>query len=67
MPIYKFKCIDCDEEFESIERMGAEIACCPKCWMPGERMHGNELPSPPKLIAGCGGFHSPSFGERKYG
>lgn len=67
MPIYKYKCLTCDEEFDSIESMGNEISYCPKCKMISKRLHGVDIPSPPKLIPGCGGFYSPSFGERKYG
>jgi len=67
MPIYKFKCLTCDEEYESIEKMDTEITYCPICKKIGKRMHGQELSSPPKLMAGIGGFHSPSYGDRKYG
>lgn len=67
MPIYNFKCYGCEEEFESIEKMGAKFANCPSCKKIAERLHGRDIPSPPKLIAGIGGFHSPSYGDRKYG
>ena len=66
MPIYNYKCMTCEEEFESIENIGCEFSYCPKCKNLSKRIHGRDLTSPPKLIAGCGGFHRPAFGERKY-
>lgn len=67
MPIYKYKCLTCDEEFDSIEKMDCEFSYCPKCDKISKRQHGQDIPSPPNLKAGVGGFYAPSFGERKYG
>jgi len=66
MPIYNYKCLSCGEKFESIEKSDTEISYCLLCKKLAKRLHGTEIPSPPKLIAGIGGFHSPSYGNRKY-
>ncbi len=68
MPQYKFLCSNkkCKNTFESIEKMGKELTKCPECSKISNRIHGQDRTSPPKLIAGCGGFAKPSFGERKH-
>lgn len=66
MPVYRFKCLTCGEEFDSIEKMGTEISYCRSCEMIASRLHGVDIPAPPNLKAGVGGFYSPSYGERKY-
>jgi len=66
MSIYNYKCTECKKEFESIEKFDTETVECIECGYAAKRIHGQDLPSPPKLIHGVGGFHSPSFGDRKF-
>ena len=65
MPIYTFICKNCGEEFDSIEKFDTKFTYCKSCGMIGIR-EKIELCAPAKLVAGCGGFSSPAFGERKY-
>ena len=66
MPIYKFKCLTCDEEFDIITKVGTTIEYCPVCDKISRRVHGQDLPSPAQIEAGVGGVYAPRFGERKY-
>ena len=64
MAIYNFLCPKCKEEYEKIVKIGQEYDQCPKCKSISKRTH-MDLPNPPKLIAGCGGFFKNSYGDRK--
>ncbi len=66
MPQYLYKCLTCEEEFESIEKVGTEITYCKVCNKISKRLHGQDLPAPAQIEAGCGGAYRPKFGERKY-
>ena len=68
MPQYTYKCLnnECGIEFDSIEKIeDRKFSYCKICGGISKRK-GIELNNPPKLIAGCGGFHKPSFGDRKF-
>jgi len=65
MPIFSFKCFTCGNEFESIEKIDTKSCYCVACGNISVR-YKVELPSPPKLTAGIGGFDKPSHGERLY-
>jgi len=65
MPLYCYKCFTCEHEFESIEKMDTRFTYCEKCGSISSR-YKVELTSPPKLVAGIGGFSHPSHGERLY-
>ena len=64
MSIHTYKCQECNSVFDSIEKPGTKFAYCPKCNKIGVR-EGIELPNPPNLVAGIGGFHRPSHGTRR--
>ena len=64
MPIYKFHCSKCNNSYDTIVKMSQEYDKCPECGSVMKRTHC-DLTNPPKLIAGIGGFHSPSYGERQ--
>lgn len=66
MPIYRFSCLTCGTEFDSIEKVDTEITYCKVCNKISERIHGQDLPSPAQIESGCGGVYRPKFGERKY-
>ena len=66
MPVYKFKCLTCEKEFDRIVKMGAKIENCPDCKRISARVYGQDLPSPALIAAGVGGVYAPRFGERKY-
>ena len=65
MSLYSFKCCECGFEFEDIVKAGSNLTYCKQCGKISKR-YKVDLPSPPKLIAGCGGFFKNSFGERKF-
>jgi hypothetical protein len=66
MPQYTFICLTCEEEFDTIVKLGSEIDYCISCGKISERVHGQDLPSPAQIEAGVGGVYAPKFGERKY-
>lgn len=66
MPQYVYKCLTCQNSFDSIEKINTEKINCIICEGVSNRVHGQDLPAPPLITAGVGGVDSPRFGERKY-
>ncbi len=44
MPIYEFRCLDCENEFEALVFKSSGKICCPQC--DGEKLE--------RLISACG-------------
>lgn len=63
LALYNFYCENCKKEYEQLVKMSQEYTKCCVCGKIMKRTHC-DLPSPPKLIAGCGGYFKPSYSDR---
>ena len=62
MPLYIYKCVACETEFESIESMDAKEIDCPECSELAERQFAA---SKQRLEFNCDGFHTTDYDRKK--
>lgn len=60
MPVYDFRCVECDERFEVTRSMGTTAnECCPSCGSPAKRVF-----TPVGVAFKGSGFHNTDYKSR---
>lgn len=63
MPIYEYRCEQCGEVFEKMQRMGADAPACPKCGA----LEAKKLISASSFVLKGGGWYKDHYGLKSSG